>query len=129
MNKLEILAVIKQIQYKDWVFTIGQDQDRLYLQVGFQAPDNSGHSSIRQLQTGRKWLLSPHMTKSELVATALKAVLTAEEHEARELFRYRGQAVFGPHFDVDVLAMVAATHNPDVRDGIGGPMEAIELNA
>lgn len=129
MNKLEILAVIKQLQYKDWVFSIGQDQDRLYLQVAFQAPDNSRHSSIRHLQTGRKWLLSPYMTKSELVATAFKAVLTAEEHETRELFRYRGQAIFGPHFNVDDLAMLASYHTPDMRDNVGTQTEAMTRNA
>lgn len=46
------------------------------------------------------------MVKSEVVATAMKAVLAAEEHEARELFKYRGKAIFNPHIDVDALAGV-----------------------
>jgi len=52
---------------------------------------------------GRKWLLSQHMTDSEIVQTALLAVLVCEEHEARERFRYRGAAIFGPHQDVEDL--------------------------
>jgi hypothetical protein len=52
---------------------------------------------------GRKWFLSNHMTRSEVVQTAFKAVLTAEEHEAREHFKYRGQSIFDPHYDVDKL--------------------------
>lgn len=44
-----------------------------------------------------------HNTKTEIVMTALKAVLAAEEHEARERFKYRGEAIFSPHVDVDDL--------------------------
>lgn len=61
---------------------------------------------------GRKWYLSPHMTKSELVATAFKAVLTFQEHEAREQFTYRGRRVFGPHIDIDALHEVAERTDP-----------------
>lgn len=64
---------------------------------------------------GRKWRLSPHMTKSELVQTALKAALTAVEHEARERFLYRGQPIFGPHFDVDSLVEICEAGATDER--------------
>jgi len=77
------------------------DGARPYLQVVFMGRCTDTGEICRQ--TGRKWYLSPFMTKSEVVQTALKAVLTAEEHEARESFRYRGSAIFGPHFDVDSL--------------------------
>lgn len=98
-------ALLKLVTYKQWAFEVWEDDGRPYLQVTFEALDlgNSGAYRAR----GRKWLLSPHMTKSEIVSTALKAVLTAEEHEARESFRYKGKMVFGPHLDVDVLAEVA----------------------
>lgn len=43
------------------------------------------------------------MTKSEVVQTAFKAVLTAVEHETRETFLYRNKAIFGPHYNVDAL--------------------------
>jgi hypothetical protein len=52
---------------------------------------------------GRKWRLSPHMVRAEVVQTAFAAVRAFEEHEARELFRWRGRAVFGPHIDLDAL--------------------------
>lgn len=68
---------------------------------------------------GRKWMLSEHMTDSELVQTAFKACLAWEEHECRESFLYRGQRVFGPHFDVDVLSNQLARLGDnmlDVRD-------------
>jgi hypothetical protein len=51
------------------------------------------------------------------VRTALKAVLTAEEHEARERFLFRGRAIFGPNIDVDGLREVQAA-----TFGMGVPM-------
>lgn len=52
---------------------------------------------------GRKWYLSPHMTKSEIVMTCFKAVMTAVEHETREHFKFNGRHVFGPHINIEVL--------------------------
>lgn len=51
--------------------------------------------------------ISRHSVKSEIVRTMLKCVLTSREHYAREHFLYKGKAVFGPHFDVDVLWEIA----------------------
>lgn len=57
---------------------------------------------------GRKWLISRHMTAGEIAQTVLKAVLTAAEHEIRELVTYRGQPVFDPHYDVERLVELRA---------------------
>lgn len=51
--------------------------------------------------TGRKWHIEKDATRAEIVRTALKAALTWQEHETRELFTYRGKPVEGPHFEVD----------------------------
>lgn len=59
----------------------------------------------------RKWRLSPHMTDGEIVQTAFLATLTALEHETREQFKYRGVAVFDPHYDIEKL--VALRSQPD----------------
>ncbi len=95
-----------EVQYKDWRFNMTREGGELYLQVAFV------HEGAEW--KGRKWRLSQHMKKSEIVQTALKAVLTAEEHEAREQFLYKGKAVFGPHIDVDALWEVCETL--DARD-------------
>lgn len=50
--------------------------------------------------TGRKWYVSPFSTVSEVVQTALAAVLMAAEHELREQFTYQGVRVFDPHMDL-----------------------------
>ncbi len=85
--------VLARIKYKDWTFFLPPDES--YLQIHFSAGGTKWH--------GRKWRLSRHMTTSEIVQTALKAVLAAEEHEAREAFTYRGHAIFGPHLNVESL--------------------------
>lgn len=53
--------------------------------------------------SGRKWVLSPHATYSEVVNTAFAAVMAAMEHEVREKFLFRGSRPYSPHLDVDVL--------------------------
>lgn len=104
--------IVSQIQYKDWQFIVNED----YLQVSFMSPCSVTGQIVEQ--KGRKWRLSKFMTKSEIVSTALKAVLTAEEHEAREQFKYKTKAIFGPHFDVDKLAILCDSDAVDVRDNI-----------
>lgn len=46
---------------------------------------------------GRRWIIEEDATEGEVVRTALKAVLTAIEHEARENFAVNGEAIFDPH--------------------------------
>jgi hypothetical protein len=93
-------AIVDNIQYRNWTFEIGQMDTGLYLRVKLTDDDGTPW-------TGRKWFISQHSTRSEVVQTAFKAVITAEEHEIRETFKYRGKAVFGPHFDVDALYEIA----------------------
>ena len=107
MKPEEVDYILADIKYKDWQIEVDTHLDPWLLRVKFTA---SG-----QRWTGRWWRLSHHMTKSELVQTALKAVLTAEEHEAREHFLYKGVPVFGPHINVDALWTVATVL--DVREG------------
>lgn len=99
----QINQVLSQVKYQDWTFELTADAPgHWYLRVKFWAycPQRGEPAEW----TGRKWLLSEHMTRSEIVQTAWKAVLTAVEHEAREAFTYRGKPIFGPHFNVEFLA-------------------------
>ena len=104
MNRREIEALVSRIAYSDWdivVRSLGFGGDRFVLQVHFDAPCvNTGEV---ERQSGRKWLLSPHMTECEVLFTALKAILTAVEHEAREGFTLDGVRIFGPHLSLDAL--------------------------
>jgi hypothetical protein len=91
-------TILENIQFRDWTIYLGVKEGQFYLQCRFNADG--------QEWSGRKWNLSVHMTRSEIVQTALKAVLTAVEHEAREHFRYKGRAIFGPHINVDDLLSI-----------------------
>lgn len=101
MTKDTIIDILSQVKYRDWQFHVEERGENIYLQVRF----SEQCLCTKQLspQAGRKWILSKWMTKSEVVTTAFKAVMTAEEHEIREKFRYRGRMIFGPHFDIEAL--------------------------
>ena len=105
MRVSEVHNILAQCRYPGYTFavhgTFAQDEGATYLQATFDAPCTTAGDV--QPQKTRKWMLSPHMTRSEIVQTTFKCVLTAVEHEARENFRYRGQTIYGPHFDVEAL--------------------------
>jgi len=105
--------ILSEIRYRDWRFLAETDKAGPFLVLEFDEPCNV--TGAPAVQRSRKWKLSQHMTRSEVVQTALKALLTALEHEAREQFTYRGRAIFGPHFDVDALHMLCIAGNQDVR--------------
>lgn len=109
---------LKDVRYKDWDFNVHMDGERPYLQVCFLEYDSTlaqHEQAAKVYQKGRKWMLSPYMTKSEVIQTAFKAILTAEEHEVRERFTYRDKAIFGPHFNVDILADICTKDAQDAR--------------
>lgn len=102
MSEIFRPALLDLIRYKDWTLAVKFDGDRPYLQWSFFAPCvATGY--VEELHS-RKWMLSHHMTDSEVVMTAFKAALTAEEHECREAFLFKAKPIFGPHFSVDRLA-------------------------
>ncbi len=43
------------------------------------------------------------MTTSDIVHKVFAEILSWEQHEACERFRFRGVAIFDPHSDVDIL--------------------------
>ncbi len=95
-------AIVDRCSFPNFSFIIGSGRSGDdYLQIECSAYDNITAAPLNW--RGRKWRLSPHMTPSEVVQTAFKAVLTAIEHETRETFLYRGVAIFDPHYDVEKL--------------------------
>lgn len=107
MTQEEILAVLDNVRFDAWIFQLQKRQDGFFLNVEFTNPNT------HEVWKGRKWYVSPYSTKSEVVQTAFKAVLTALEHEVREAFLYKKKPIFGPHYDVDALVHVC--DQKDVR--------------
>lgn len=96
-----LIEAVERVEYKDWEFNVGVESSGApFLQIVFEDPTQPAGA---RTQYCRKWLLYRTMNQSEAVRTAWAAVLQAEEHEARERFRYRGRRIMGPHFDVDKL--------------------------
>jgi len=89
----------------------GDDVDAWFLQHYYVRPD--AISGMNEYGFGRKWFISRHATKSEIVLTCLKAAITNAEHEVREAFTYDGAPIFQPHIDVD--ALVKACESSDAR--------------
>lgn len=116
LTPIEVISVLAWVEYKDgWTLNVVAPEDMPqppgylhrpltpYLQWIFNAPDlNTGEL---EEQRCRKWQLSYHMTQSELVRTAFKAALAAEEHEASEAFKYKGAMIYDPHLSLDDLAL------------------------
>ena len=105
--------VIALIEYSDYTFEIFEKNGVPYLQGRYVEPDVVTGDLADQHT--RKWQLSEHMVKSEIVQTALKCALTSAEHRVREHFKYRGQRIFGPHFDVEALYELAKSNRLDYR--------------
>jgi hypothetical protein len=104
MSPEHVKELVNAIEYGPAILVVGTEYSgRLYLQV-VNVNASCAVSGVPCAWHGRKWRLSPHMTDSEIVSTAFKAFLTAEEHECRERFRFKGQRIFGPHLDVHALA-------------------------
>lgn len=115
MIRVDADAILSNVSFPGMKFFVGDKNGVLYLQIEASTPCNV--TGRPHTWRSRKWMLSQHMTKSELVQTAFKATLTALEHEAREQFTYMGQAIFDPHYDVDKLvALRRAVDTLEVRE-------------
>lgn len=93
-------------KFPEYHFGVTQNtRGEIYLQAWYEEADII--TGKNEPQFTRKWLLSPEMVKSEVVATCFKCVITSMEHRTREHFTYRGKRIYGPHFDVDALHSIA----------------------
>lgn len=101
----DILAIVTECSFPGLRFNLVTKGGAIFLQL--ECPDGvCTVTGTARPWKGRKWYISPHSTRSEVVQTAFKAVVTALEHEAREAFRFRDVAVLDPHIDLDNLVVV-----------------------
>lgn len=109
---LEFGEIIGQITYKrGWYFRSGIEDGRMWVQVGVTADAEVAYDPVTKTVVpwrGAKHYLSPHMCRQEVVGAVHHAIERAEMHEANEWFRYKGRAIYNPHFDPDRLAEFAA---------------------
>jgi len=113
MDRNELVEIIERCAYPGVELHLGtHPEGRDYLQVRALLPDSV--TGKAELQSGRKWDLSPHMCANEVVNTAFLAVEKFEEHERRERFMYRGRTIYAPHFSPE--ALVAFCDQGDVLE-------------
>jgi hypothetical protein len=115
MTKQGICLILNDVSYKDWDFSVLEENGILFLQISLisECACRAGLGSMEHYC--RKWRLSPRITKSEVVQTAFMAVMAAEEHEARENFKFKVAAVFSPHFDIEALVSLYKHKRWDMR--------------
>ncbi|MBM3735833.1 MAG: hypothetical protein FJW39_08615 [Acidobacteria bacterium] len=87
-----VLALLSEVEFPGVRFTAEPALDGFFVRV--LGPDK---------MEGRNWWIPATISRSDLIRTAFKAAITWTEHEAREMFRFRGDTVFGPHIDVERL--------------------------
>lgn len=98
MTAKDVREIVEAISLPEPLYA--EVSDEMWLRVN--GTDKAGYG-----WKGRKWLFSQFSVKSEIVQTVYLAAQTALEHELREHFRYNGQAIFSPHYDVDALAALS----------------------
>ena len=114
-----IQKLVGEVKFNDWNFLVKTNQDGTpYLQIKFLAPGSFSDSDELEMQSCRKWQLSYHMCDEELNSTAFKAMLAAVEHEAREQFHWRGEAIYRPHYDIYALHKLSASNAVDKREDV-----------
>lgn len=100
-NIHSVRDIVGRVVFKDRWFVVMAKGDGFLLQMRYKEEDVV--TGILAEQHTRKWYISRYATESEIVQTALKCVLTSQEHIGREGFFYRGVKVYGPHLNVNDL--------------------------
>lgn len=102
MTFKEIQKILDDCKFPEYQIHAAVDgRGAWYLQATYV--ENDVDYNVNELQSTRRWLLSPLMIRGEIVQTAFKCIMTSYEHRAREHFQYRGRRIFGPHQDIDKL--------------------------
>jgi hypothetical protein len=102
MTRSEIQRLVERCTFRDWTFRLMDKGDGFLVQVVFWAQDAETGSLTEQ--RCRKWYISSHACRQEVVGTCWAAVKAAVLHEAAEDFRYQGKPIYAPHADPDALA-------------------------
>lgn len=94
-------------------FDVMDKGDGYLIQVKAFVTDN--HTLSVSCQKGGKHYISAYAIDDEVIMKAWKACYDFVVHEAREGFKYKGQAIFGPHFQVDEMVEFCKTANEAKR--------------
>lgn len=106
MTRDDIHRVMFAARYRNWGLAYTFDKDYLIFWWEFDAPDayewdGSAFSytayPLGRQRSGRTILDMKDLTDDRLVLALFRSVRQAEDHEAREFFRYQNGMPFDPH--------------------------------
>ena len=106
-------AVVAKVKFQNYQFVVRLGHGGFFLQGIYDEPDVETKTVEKQFT--RKWLLSPHMTDSEIVQTAFKLCMTSMEHRCREDFMFEEERVYSPHYNVNDLLQLCRQKRFDNR--------------
>lgn len=108
-----VARLLLHVRFPGYAFNVNRSDHGggVYLQGTYDEP--CAITGKVEAQYTRKWLISPHMTDSEIVFTAFKLCLTSMEHRTREFFTYKGERIASPHLDVEDLVKLCAAGRAD----------------
>lgn len=101
----EAKAVVDLCSFPEYRWNVEYEGDALYVSACYDEADTiTGQVSE---QRTRDWVLDlSKVTRSEIVATCFKCIITSHEHRVREWFTYQNKPIYQPHHDVDALAAI-----------------------
>lgn len=119
MSQVDVVEILLNISYKPgWVILDKVDAKRgnaRYIQL--EVDGTCAVTGEPATWRSAKRYLSEFVTEQEVVGTVFGLIKDAEEHEMREVFRYKGRSIFNPHLDVSALAELASKKvNFDYRE-------------
>lgn len=108
--------LIQSFDYKNWRLLNEVRNCSLILQLVFDAPDNDNPEKIEE-QHCRKFIIEEETPSPFTIRSLVKyAVITAEEHEINEMFKYKGVSIYNPHIDLNALTEFVKSNKFDSRD-------------
>ena len=105
MNKplIEILLAsitLSQRLFPEYRWRVLDKGDGFLIQLVFVSP--CSHTGELEPQHCRKWYISSHSTRNEVIRSAHKACHAAMAHEIDEAFLYENRRVCNPHRDITI---------------------------
>jgi len=102
----EAETTLANVKYRNCGIMLGRSGETMWFQFTYPVVEKG----VSRTAYARRWIIEPNWSAWQLVATAFKAALTVEEHEAREAFLYKGAAVFYPHNDLEEMVSIRKHH-------------------
>lgn len=101
--------VVSRISYPGLRVSLEHQQHGLCLRV-FCDNGIDNDTGEQSPWRGRPWPLDLYASNGEVVQTAFLAIMTALEHEARELFLFQGVRVMDPHREFEMVRTGEYSH-------------------